>query len=167
MSRFAIAIYCDDIRHEVGNKLSFLGVYSQNMFVPSFPARLPKLCVAVWARTPESNPFKRLALKLYSNESVLMDQELPTVAWDEVPDPPPSVPLPGEDVESMHTVHFAIQLAPFNLDAAAILRLRVDTGNGVLKAGGLNIQLSSPSKANPTSGPRSSRKSRSRSSRAR
>lgn len=37
--------FCDDIRHEVGGKVSFIGAYSQKMLVQQFPVRLPKLCV--------------------------------------------------------------------------------------------------------------------------
>ena len=40
------AIVCDDIRQEVGNKLSFIGTYGlkPDIFVSKIPAVLPKLC---------------------------------------------------------------------------------------------------------------------------
>lgn len=41
-------VFCDDIRHEVGNKKSFIGVYSSALFFDGkFPATLPKLCAAI------------------------------------------------------------------------------------------------------------------------
>lgn len=37
-------LLCDDVRLEVGNKLSYMGVF-QNIVVPQFPVWLPKLAV--------------------------------------------------------------------------------------------------------------------------
>jgi hypothetical protein len=37
-------LFCDDVRLEVGNKLSFMGVF-QNIVVPQLPVWLPKLAV--------------------------------------------------------------------------------------------------------------------------
>jgi hypothetical protein len=36
---------CDDIREEVGNKLTLVGLYQDNIFVPKLPFVFPKLCV--------------------------------------------------------------------------------------------------------------------------
>jgi hypothetical protein len=38
------AIICDDIREETGNKLSLIGMYQREIFVPKFPFPFPKLC---------------------------------------------------------------------------------------------------------------------------
>jgi hypothetical protein len=40
----AYTLFCDDVRLEVGNKLSYMGVF-QNIVVPNFPVWLPKLAV--------------------------------------------------------------------------------------------------------------------------
>jgi hypothetical protein len=40
----AYTLFCDDVRLEVGNKLSYMGVF-QNIMVPQFPVWLPKLAV--------------------------------------------------------------------------------------------------------------------------
>src|SRR5215510_7358008 len=37
-------LFCDDVRLEVGNKLSYMGVF-QNIIVPQLPVWLPKLAV--------------------------------------------------------------------------------------------------------------------------
>ena len=37
-------LFCDDVRLEVGNKLSYMGVF-QNIMVPQLPVWLPKLAV--------------------------------------------------------------------------------------------------------------------------
>src|SRR3954463_9081324 len=40
----AYTLFCDDVRLEVGNKLSYMGVF-QNIMVPQFPVWWPKLAV--------------------------------------------------------------------------------------------------------------------------
>jgi len=40
----AYTLFCDDVRLEVGNKLSYMGVF-QNIIVPLLPVWLPKLAV--------------------------------------------------------------------------------------------------------------------------
>jgi hypothetical protein len=50
---FGNAIFCDDIRMEIGGKLTFVGCYINDMYVhSSFPVVLPKFCIAVnyWQR---------------------------------------------------------------------------------------------------------------------
>lgn len=47
MGRFMTAIFCDDIRKEEGNKLSYMGIYNSGLRAPTFPLVLPKLCVAM------------------------------------------------------------------------------------------------------------------------
>ena len=45
--KFKNLIICDDIRAEVGNKVSLMGVYAKDIFVPKFPYTFPKLCFFV------------------------------------------------------------------------------------------------------------------------
>jgi hypothetical protein len=41
------AILCDDVRQEVGNKSSLMGIYDKDIFFTDLPALLPKLCLYV------------------------------------------------------------------------------------------------------------------------
>ena len=43
--KFKFSILCDDVRQEVGNKLSFIGVYSKELHIPKTPFTFPKLCI--------------------------------------------------------------------------------------------------------------------------
>lgn len=45
--RFNYSIICDDIREEVGNKLSLMGIYGKDIYVPRLPFTFPQLCVAI------------------------------------------------------------------------------------------------------------------------
>ncbi|WP_202370376.1 DUF6941 family protein [Pseudomonas sp. MWU318] len=76
MNRFAYSIFCDDIRYEVNNKSSYIGIMGNLMYIPTFPAVLPKLCVSVTANTTHDNPFKALQFKGTLGETVLFDVAL-------------------------------------------------------------------------------------------
>jgi hypothetical protein len=52
IARHVETLFCDDIRHEVGGKLSYIGVYSGGLFVRAFPVTLPKLCLAPSGSSP-------------------------------------------------------------------------------------------------------------------
>ena len=43
ITRHLEVIFCDDIREEVGNKISYMGVYSADLTVPVLPIVLNKL----------------------------------------------------------------------------------------------------------------------------
>jgi hypothetical protein len=63
-NRTVTAQFCDDVRQEIGNKFSLMGCYGTDLYVPSFPITLPKLCVFVHVRTAREHPFGRLTLRL-------------------------------------------------------------------------------------------------------
>lgn len=45
--KFEYSIICDDIRQEIGNKLTFVGTYQDQIIVSQLPCTLPKLCFFV------------------------------------------------------------------------------------------------------------------------
>jgi hypothetical protein len=74
-NRTVITQFCDDVRQEIGNKFSLMGCYGTDLYVPSFPITLPKLCVFVHVRTPREQPFGRLTLRLMRGGDVLSELE--------------------------------------------------------------------------------------------
>lgn len=72
-NRSVIAQFCDDVRQEIGNKFSLMGCYGTDLYVPTFPITLPKLCVFVHVRTPREQPFERLTLRLVRGHEVLSE----------------------------------------------------------------------------------------------
>jgi hypothetical protein len=56
--KFEYAIICDDIRQEIGHKLTFVGVYQEQIIVPAFPFTFPKLCFFIqYADIKEGDQF--------------------------------------------------------------------------------------------------------------
>lgn len=68
MNRYVHALWCDDIRQEIGNKPSFMGVYTGGLVLPSAPIVIPKLCVFVWLVTPTDEPFRNLKIRLHGDD---------------------------------------------------------------------------------------------------
>jgi hypothetical protein len=56
--KFEYAIVCDDIRQEIGNKLTFVGVYQDQIIVSRLPFTFPKLCFFIqYADIKEGDQF--------------------------------------------------------------------------------------------------------------
>lgn len=45
-------IFCDDLRHELNGKISLMGIYTGDMYVPEFPITLLKICAFFDLRIP-------------------------------------------------------------------------------------------------------------------
>lgn len=54
-----LTIICDDIRQEVGRKLSLIGIYDEAIIVRKVPARLAKLCIYQrWKGSDQPRSFR-------------------------------------------------------------------------------------------------------------
>ena len=73
--RLVVGQFCDDVRFEVGHKLSLIGCYGDEMIVQSFPATLPKLAVQAKAITTMQDPFERLTFKLNLQSDTVAQME--------------------------------------------------------------------------------------------
>lgn len=76
-TRNLVALFCDDIRQEVGNKYSLMGCYGDELIVEKMPAILSKLCVQLRVQTPLDRPFKQLVFRAYLNDDSLAEIEVP------------------------------------------------------------------------------------------
>lgn len=86
-------LWCDDIRNEVGNKPSFMGVYTQGLVVPSLPTVLPRLAVFAQIHIPEKKVAKVLRTRIERSDGmVLAETELNVDAADA---PQPEAVDPG------------------------------------------------------------------------
>lgn len=65
-------LWCDDIRQEVGNKPSFMGVYTNGMTVKSLPFLLPRLGIWIWAAVPLNTPFESLSARVERDDGVVL-----------------------------------------------------------------------------------------------
>jgi len=62
MPQLAVSIICDDIRQEVGRKVSLMGIYDEKILLSDLPVRVAKLCIfQVWSQVPRG---AKVALEL-------------------------------------------------------------------------------------------------------
>jgi hypothetical protein len=155
MDPFGIATFCDDIREEVGGKISLIGCYGPDMQFTgiSFPIVIPKLGVHVTSRFPvEPVPAIKLLLYLPGDleDAPSMSAELP------VPDELRSTPdanymqhmlasLPDGEPSRVLRYYFIVSPAPIREEG--FVRVRMMYGDQRIKLGSLkicNVEAKSP-----------------------
>ena len=132
--RFVHAIFCDDIRQEMGNKASFMGCYQGELFVPFVPLMLPKLCVQVTISTTVERPLKSLTVRLDQSKDRLAVIE---VSSDELERLTPPAPIDA----TRFAVSFGLILAPFNITEPCDLRVVVITEEGEMLGPRLRLKV--------------------------
>ena len=133
--RILTAIFCDDIRHELGNKMSFMGCYQGELFVPVVPIVLAKLCIFATALTPAARPFKSLTFR------VLTDDGSELARLDIPPEALAAFPVLEDETATSKQVSTALMFAPFIIEKTTTLRLMADTEEGEITGPGLFIKL--------------------------
>ncbi|MCB1821140.1 MAG: hypothetical protein KDI73_06110 [Candidatus Competibacteraceae bacterium] len=147
--RHVETLFCDDIRHEINGKLSYIGVYSGALLVPAFPATLPKLCVSVKVVTPADEPLRSLTLRVLKDDEILqeivLDEEQLASALE--------VFAELSDEERRFRVQmpqFLLEFVPLYLEKACTLRVRALADHSELWGVGLIVDQMLTSSALPT-----------------
>jgi hypothetical protein len=120
MTPYLHSIYCDDIRMEVGDKLTLVGIYTGDLVVKGdLPSVLPKLCIQLTYTQP-----RELAAKEKLTFSVLKGDK--TIA---------ELAIPASELEAQRralspsathlAVNVSIILSPFEIDEECSLKPRV------------------------------------------
>lgn len=137
--RIVTATFCDDIRHEIGNKMSLMGCYQSELFVASTPTILPKFCIFATAHTPKNRSFKSLVFK------VMLDNTIELAKFEV-----PGEGLTGSDQTSdsnstRMAVSAAIMFSPFNVEKPTILRVNAITEEGEIVGPRIQIKVNADS----------------------
>lgn len=136
--RFLDAVYCDDIRHETGNKLTLVGCYGSDLLVQHLPpVTLPKLCVYVRVFTPIDHPFERLAIRVRLADAVIAELPMPLSSRNRETD--------VTDARWILLVG-AMSLSPFFVERECKLRIEAESENGLLEGPALRIRIAQPQK---------------------
>ena len=108
--RYVHTLWCDDIRLEVGNKPSFMGVYTGRMQLAALPALLPKLGVYTWICSPIERDYSTVKIRIVRDDGLViveMAPELSEVRNAEQPQPP-------EDA-TMRVFAFGVAFGPIEI----------------------------------------------------
>ncbi len=140
MKPFVSTIYCDDIRQEIGGKLSLMGVYNGVMYVQQFPVNLPKLWIMATYVVAREKPPKSLKLRVFKNNEPLADLDaLPDYLKELANTREPVVPVP-DGSERMVASHMHVCFSPLALDGPCVLRVAAITDQGEVRGLGLQVQ---------------------------
>ncbi|KRA80466.1 hypothetical protein [Altererythrobacter sp. Root672] len=80
---YGMTVFCDDIRDEVSNKKTYVGVYAGEMIVgDGLPAMVPSLGLAIKYLEPFDMPVQPVSIRVFApgeggDSEVLVDVELP------------------------------------------------------------------------------------------
>lgn len=136
-TRNLFTLFADDVRQEVGNKLTIVGIYQSQMLVPRFPLVLPKLAIVMAATTAENDPFEELVFEVLRDDTLLQDVSLS----------PEEILVPfaqaQQGTEERTQVQCVAILGPLQIDAPCSLHTRLRTESGILRGASLQI-LHSP-----------------------
>ena len=151
MKRWVSTIICDDIRHEAGNKLSYMGVYGPALYVPEIPIILPKLCFWISAHTTAGDPFKSLTFRVLKDTETILEAVVPKEDVERLSAPGgPSFPkFENDPVEIYNAVGALLAIAPYPVDRPHMLRVRVQTESEELRGVGLQVLPSSDASHSP------------------
>lgn len=138
MSRFAYAYFCDDIRLEIGDKTSMMGVYQEALYIPRAPIVLPKLCAMVAVVSPIERAMSQLAMRLVADGNVLVQQEIPPEYLMKARKHMQSRQVePGDKLN----ISCALQISSLAIDHAFTIRAYVDVDGEALLAGRLDVEV--------------------------
>ncbi len=131
MSCVLEVVFCDDIRTEIGNKPSLMGVYPAEMLVERFPATLPRFCAWVNLVTPVEDAPEQIRVRLMQEDRPVLDTG--EIALNEaVRD---ALPVNGAFVTS-----FALAMSPFQLDGETWLQAIADCNGETLTSRRFSIR---------------------------
>jgi hypothetical protein len=144
-TRWVNVVWCDDIRQEIGNKPSLMGVYTGGLDVPALPATLPRLAAWINVYTPTSHPFKRLTLRIRRSDA---DEPIASIEIGDMSSlHPPSAdqladPTVGDSDKPTATImSFVVMLGAFQLNEDTHwLKVFVETEDEMLESFKLPIK---------------------------
>lgn len=132
---FLETIYCDDVRSEVGNKLSYMGVYGSNFLVPAFPTVLPKICAVMLLHLPESTSAATVTFSLLCNE-----REIGRAGGSIEEARRAAMPPREVGGEKYLAIRFIAQVSPLPLDAPCRLIALAEVDGSRLQGGVLVVE---------------------------
>jgi hypothetical protein len=117
------AIYCEDIREEVSNQFSFVGVFRGAIVIAEFPALIPKLAISItWAQHREVDRLPVRYRVIFRGDgdddiTILNEGDLPLHQ---------QAPIEQEEALSITDMH--VRLSPFPVPKPGRLGVRLYRG---------------------------------------
>lgn len=118
-------IYCDDVRHELGNKLSFMGVYTGQLFVKNLPVILPTFCIVIKIVSFTHKKLSPMTVKVMMDDNIFREE---VIASDDDKDETENTELQANNkfgLSPAKTSNIIFKLANFQLEKECVIKVRV------------------------------------------
>lgn len=138
LESFAHSIFCEDIRHEVGEKISFMGVYPANAvtFNSTLPITIPKLVVANWLGVPKDKPAKKISIIVSGPPLGSEHIELEFV---------PNKKTQDQSEDSNRRIYFVlVAVGPLELVGSGFLSVLINADGTEVHGGRLRVDVNDP-----------------------
>lgn len=132
-------LYSDDVRHEVGGKVSYIGTYmgELNAMFSSLPGNLARLAVSVFVTVPTERAFKKGNIEVLWDETVLKRIDFDQTLTGALNSSKENV---EEDVNGGHIINALIVMEPMQLSGNGKLGVKVTMDGEVVLGNGLKVR---------------------------
>jgi hypothetical protein len=132
-------IFCDDIRHEVTGKVTFVGTYTNFLYIiGTLPVALPKLCLGVVYRE-EKESLEPITIKVFMPGEG--DDDQPAIEARMEPQaeflPPPTEEFTFREARMFFEIPNVI------IEQEGRIRVRAYRGDDEIRLGALTVELNS------------------------
>lgn len=149
---YGYTIFCDDVRHEVSGKFTFVGVYQAEMIVSgTLPAQLPKFVLCINYREKPGESTENVQLQIYmpedSSDSPSMKLDVPVEHFRQAA----TEPLNLIDAESSPIIsgQFIVEIVPLKIKKEGHIKVRALRGEAKYALGALLIKASQRDSTDP------------------
>jgi hypothetical protein len=135
MSRFAHCVFCDDVRQEIGGKMSLMGIYGTDLIITGVaPIMLPKLVIPAWVICDlDDKPSKLTWTIKWRDGAEILKMDFPALDTG-----------PHREGATQGIFNAVIQAAPFPIEKPGVLEVYVETEKETLLTGRLYVQIRPP-----------------------
>jgi hypothetical protein len=135
-------IFCDDVRFEIGQKQSFIGVYQGDMIAYGAPPLvLPKLCLVVSYSERPGESLEPVELRVYmpgdADDAPTLRQQLPV---DQLRSEAVAPTIPGLE-DPMRKFSGVFSFSPFPITQEGTIKVRAYRGDLEVRLGTLRVQF--------------------------
>lgn len=154
MEPLGITIFCDDIRFEQTNKITLVGCYGPEMLViGEIPFPQPRLGMYVQLRLPAGSlsPSKIFVYFPWEEDekpAVVVDISEPSAENVKISQEPAS-----SDIIRLLATNVPILIGPLLIKSEGLIRVRVQCGDKIIKAGTLKIKRAEKLPTSPAPSP--------------
>lgn len=140
--RVAHCVFCDDVRQEVGNKLSLMGMYMGDIVLPvappvGMPAILPKFAICVWLLCDWGDNPERITVRVYAPPGRTEITKMEAAQGQIAP------PAPLFDDPTKLSLTTLLPIFNFAIFDEGEIEVTVETEQGTLRAGRLQVRMPS------------------------